>query len=309
MRHTIIFGMLVTIINKKKITRDQLCEKFEISKRTVSRYLDILIDANIPIVSIQGRNGGISIAENFVLSKSFLTSLEMERLVNCVKATSNNFGDNLNYVLLQKLEEAQFRNKNQFNSFQHQTFFIETNGIYNTKFFKEIISTINSAISNSLTLQLQYSTKFDNVVDDLFDPYCVVLKEGTCYVYGLFHKKPEATFIRLSSIKNAKLCKMLFERNSKFDMQLKLLEEFEGEPIELHIEFSNLRINDIIEWLGQESISSNQLKYTAKATVLHNFCLVPKLLSFGSDIKILSPTWLREELISECKRVLSYNTL
>ena len=54
------------------VPASQLAEKFEISTRSVYRYLDDLESAGIPTFTRLGRNGGIGIEKNFALEGLFL---------------------------------------------------------------------------------------------------------------------------------------------------------------------------------------------------------------------------------------------
>jgi predicted DNA-binding transcriptional regulator YafY len=100
----------------------------------------------------------------------------------------------------------------------------------------------------------------------------------------------------------------IFVRRDDANVALKLQTDFEETPkLTLHIEFSNLILHEIEEWLGEDSISQAALKYVAVAVVHGGSRLVSKLMSFGSHIKILAPAYLREELVTECQRMVAYN--
>jgi len=307
-QHTVIFGILVTILNNKKVTREYLSQKFEISMRTVARYLNVLLDVGIPIESIIGRNGGISLRDDYALAKGFLTTQERERLIACVKATAPTFDDNLNYLIIQKLEEAQKRTKQNKSLATHQTLYIDATGTYNDKFYKDKISIINRAIQDCTILQIAHLEKYGNTITDKFAPYCLVLTGGSWYLYSINHKIQDFVLLRLSKILNIVNTHEIFERQT-VSIDQHMLARFEEPTINLCIEFSNLRLQDITEWIGQENISTDQLSYTAHAKVQGGSTLISKLLSFGSDIKVISPTWLRDEMMSECRRMMDYYSL
>lgn len=50
----------------------KIAEKYEMSTRSVYRYLDELESAGIPTYTVQGRYGGIGIEKNFALEGLFL---------------------------------------------------------------------------------------------------------------------------------------------------------------------------------------------------------------------------------------------
>ena len=57
-----LIGILSISLQKETITAPVLAEQFEVSRRTISRDIDTLCQAGIPIVTRQGINGGISIS-------------------------------------------------------------------------------------------------------------------------------------------------------------------------------------------------------------------------------------------------------
>ena len=58
-----LIGILSILLQKETVTAPALAEQFEVSRRTISRDIDTLCQAGIPIVTRQGVNGGISIMD------------------------------------------------------------------------------------------------------------------------------------------------------------------------------------------------------------------------------------------------------
>lgn len=65
MKNYLIFGIFLYIMQNKKVTTKELAENFEVSTRTIYRYIDDLSFAGVPIVTTQGRFASISILDNF----------------------------------------------------------------------------------------------------------------------------------------------------------------------------------------------------------------------------------------------------
>ena len=57
---TRMYRIMMMLIAGGRATRNELAEKFEMSTRSVQRYVTALMDAGIPIVSESGKNGGYS---------------------------------------------------------------------------------------------------------------------------------------------------------------------------------------------------------------------------------------------------------
>ena len=67
MQNGVLFGILMTLLNQKRASATELAAKYELSPRTINRYIDALGEAGIPIVSVSGRHGGFEIMDSFRL--------------------------------------------------------------------------------------------------------------------------------------------------------------------------------------------------------------------------------------------------
>ena len=79
MKDSRLFGILYYILEKGKATANELADRFEVSVRTIYRDIDSISSAGIPIYAIQGKGGGIEIAQEFILSKSLLSQNEKSK--------------------------------------------------------------------------------------------------------------------------------------------------------------------------------------------------------------------------------------
>jgi len=80
-----LIGILTILLQNERVTAGRLAERFEVSTRTIARDVDALCLAGIPIVSHQGKGGGISIIEGFRLDKSVLTKAELSTIIAGIK--------------------------------------------------------------------------------------------------------------------------------------------------------------------------------------------------------------------------------
>lgn len=80
-----LLGILTVLLQNERVTAPYLAEKFEVTRRTISRDIDALCLAGIPVITQQGSGGGISIAEGFKLDKSVLTTDELSGIIAALK--------------------------------------------------------------------------------------------------------------------------------------------------------------------------------------------------------------------------------
>ena len=76
-----LIGILSLLLQRERVTAAEMAELFEVSRRTVLRDVDELCRAGIPLVTIQGAGGGISIMDGYRLDRTVLTSSEMQAIL------------------------------------------------------------------------------------------------------------------------------------------------------------------------------------------------------------------------------------
>lgn len=98
-----LIGIITILLQKEKVTAPYLAEKFEVSRRTINRDVENLCKAGIPIVTEQGKNGGISIAEGYKVDKTLFTSGEIQAILSGLKSLDSVSGSNRYQLLMDKL--------------------------------------------------------------------------------------------------------------------------------------------------------------------------------------------------------------
>lgn len=89
MKLDIGLGILITLLNKGKTSCKELAYKYDVSTRTIYRYVSMLDTAGVPVISKCGKNGGIEILNTFKLSNMFLTTQEKMTLITVCSHINN----------------------------------------------------------------------------------------------------------------------------------------------------------------------------------------------------------------------------
>lgn len=86
MQKSRLFKILYYLLDHKKATAAELAEKLEVSVRTIYRDLDTLSGAGIPICTVQGKGGGISVLDGYVMNQTFLSKEEQQQLIMALQS-------------------------------------------------------------------------------------------------------------------------------------------------------------------------------------------------------------------------------
>jgi len=88
MQESRLFRIIYYLVAKGKATAPELAEKFEVSVRTIYRDIDVISSAGVPIYVTTGRNGGIQIADDYIMDRMLLSDKEKEDIMTALKSVS-----------------------------------------------------------------------------------------------------------------------------------------------------------------------------------------------------------------------------
>lgn len=302
MQQSTIFSILMILLNKRKVSRDYLAERFSISKRTVSRYLAVLEDAGIPITSVPGRGGGVALSDDYLIDKSILSEAEILRIKEALELTASNYSDKVNYAISEKLDSV---NKSR----EQDDFVIKQENLYVDCDYEQAanlrpkIKLLSQAIEQLRAVDIKYVDTHGYASFRTIEPYTLVFKAGAWYIYAMCKLRGDFRLFRLTRISDLR---MTSKRFVKYDS--KLIEKLEFEYynelyVDLEIEFFPTERGNIVDWLGMSAITERGTKLIASAEVPMNNALIKRLLSFGSSVKVLGPPELAKQIRDEVRRM------
>lgn len=79
-----LLSIIYILMNNGTVTAGELADRFEVSTRTIYRDIEALSIAGIPVYCKKGKNGGISLTEEFVLDKMLITREEQQEILSAL---------------------------------------------------------------------------------------------------------------------------------------------------------------------------------------------------------------------------------
>ena len=102
MESSVAIGIVFKLMRGDRLTAKSLSEDFEVSTRTIYRYIDILCASGVPIFCINGKNGGIEIDRRYKINENFLTLEEAKQLLILLKKQEKT---KQNSILIEKINK------------------------------------------------------------------------------------------------------------------------------------------------------------------------------------------------------------
>ena len=286
MKNNRLFKILYYVLEKGKVTANELAEKYEVSIRTIYRDIDVLSSAGIPIYATQGKGGGIEIADDFVLKKSFLSENEQEQILIALKGLELTNKEYEN-ELLTKLT-ALFKTKN--------TNWIEVDftNWQRSKSYDELFKDIKSAIINKNIVRFIYFSSNKKETSRKVKPIRLLFKGWDWYVYAFCLSRNDFRYFKLSRIKEFEMLPNTFEDD--FDsIVLKKEIEYE-ETVFVKVKFDRemaFRVHDEVSSAIEEDEDGNLY---ATVELPNDYNLYNYIFSYGDAAEVLEPKEIRDKI-------------
>ena len=295
MRDSRLFRILYYVLEKGKVTANELSEKFEVSVRTIYRDIDVISSAGIPIYATQGKGGGIEIADDFVLKKSLLSEKEQEQILVALKGLE---GINKQYEneLLTKLS-AFFKIKN--------TNWIEvdfTNWQRGNE-YDELFNDIKSAIINKNIIRFTYFSSNEKETSREVKPIRLLFKGWDWYVYTFCLLRNEFRYFKLSRIRDLKILNEKFEDSYEDVVLIKEMEYKDTVCVKLKFDRKvAFRVYDEMRDIKEDEKGN----LYAEIELPNDYNLYNYIFSFGESVEVLEPIEIRNnirDMINKMSRI------
>lgn len=301
------------LLDKKKVTAEELAARFGGSKRTVLRDMESLALAGIPLYGRQGKEGGFSLMETFILDKSLLTAEEQKEILSALE-TMKTFTENHTEKLLVKL-------KGIFSSPEARTDWLEVDF---SRWGKktgdtEKFNLLKSCILKRQPITFAYSNTSGKTESRQAYPLKLVFKKNTWYLQGYCPDKNDYRTFKLNRLRELSVLPGSFE--DKYHPPLLDTSEYVPENpatnppdttmqnppvpvISLTLQFSPEVAYRVYDEFEPEEIKRNDDgSFTVEVSYPETDWVYGYILSFGSTVTVISPRKVAEIIKSRSEKI------
>ncbi len=180
--------------------------------------------------------------------------------------------------------------------------------------YKQTIDLITQAIDKRRTAQIRYySASRDGTGRREADPYRVWYAAGGLYLIAYCHLRKDVRLFAVERIRSITLTDYPYQMPLGFDVEAYVQDALmimRGRRIDIELLFSKkvaAWIKDKLWHSSQETVSLKDGRLRMTLKVADTDELVGWILSFGSQVKVISPESLRMKVRGEAKNVIDSN--
>lgn len=297
MQESRLFKIIYELLGRRRVTAAELAEKLEVSVRTIYRDVDALSQAGIPVYAEKGRNGGISLLDCFVLDRAILSVQERQDVLAALQSLTAT-GNALDRATLDKLSAV---------------FKLPAEDWYEVDFSRwgvvsqdnEKFEALKRAVICHQCVRISYVGAYRAESQRKIQPLKLLYKSRAWYVKAYCTEKRDFRLFRLSRIIRLELLEEEFvpmswpEPPEQGDVP-------EQSPVVLR--FSREAAYRVYDEFDAAHISEQENgDLLVSACMPEDAWLTGFLLSFGAQVEVIRPAYLREVLAGQAREIYEKN--
>lgn len=292
-----LFKILYYLLDRERATAPELAAEFEVSTRTIYRDVDALSSAGIPIYAEPGRNGGIYLLQDFILDRAIISENEKQEILTALQSAFA-AGYTGGKEILTKLS-ALF-NVNTRNWLEVDFSRWGNNAYDNTKF--EILKT---AVIQCREIRIFYVNTNGEKSKRILQPLKISYKSKAWYLKAFCAEKQDFRIFKLNRILELELLENTFEPRPYPESKNHLQQEY-PQIVLLFSKEMEYRVLDEFNQTEIEYQENGDLIVRTEMPV--DSWLTGYLLSFGAQVEIIEPKYLKSVLAAQAQEIYIKNT-
>lgn len=293
-----LFQIIYQLLAKGQSTIPELAKKLEVSERTIYRDIDALSAAGIPVYTERGRNGGVRLAGGFVLSRELLSEQEKKELLSALQSLTA--AGTYDVALLEKLSAL-------FQMSSEEWYEVDFSRWGEQARDNEKFELLKQAVIYRRCVQIVYAGTSGEESARVVWPLKLSYRSRAWYLKAWCTEKKDFRLFKLHRILKWELLEERFTPSSDWEakengtgvggssgQKMPLSKE---EPPLVRLRFPRgmaYRVYDEFEE-GQVTRGENG-DFLVAAPMPVDDWVVSFLLSFGTQVEVIEPTYLRELL-------------
>lgn len=315
MRLERLLNIVIILINHRLVHAKDLAERFEVSVRTIYRDIEALGMAGIPVVTYQGNNGGIGLAEGYRLDRHLLTDQECAAIVTALRSITSfaSWADEDNDMLMEKIRSIIPAVRQQAFQEQSSQLLVDLSPWGHHPRLDWMLGIAKRAISSQRLLQFHYYNAKGESSQRLVEPYTLLMKGRSWYLHAYCHDRGSYRLFKLQRMKDPAISDTPFARRADADAsdpQLAAKQWHSPEnTVRLVLRFTDKARHLAEEWFGAAELEleleqdGEVRKWLVAANFPEDSWLYGFILSFGAEAEVLEPPHIRSIIRQAAQRV------
>ena len=287
-----LLGITMYLLNRDIVTSKELCDKFEVSQRTIVRDIEALNLAGIPVSSATGHKGGYEILDTFKLNKQITNKDDYSFIIAALKGLDSAVdSDSLNKTLEKLLAVS--------TPINDPKVIFDFGVAKEDKRINDLIKILEDAISNNQIVSFDYTKANGDANLRTVEPLVLTYKWYAWYMFAYCTYKNDYRLFKLKRIHNLNKTKQHY--NDRHGDAATLLDNNElfdnGKQFNYSLRCKASALVLVMEYLGGNIVKEYENgDFLLSMHTMDERLWFSLLLGFGDSVEVIEPESLRIRL-------------
>lgn len=291
-----LFKILYYLLDRKRATAPELAAEFEVSPRTIYRDVEALSSVGIPIYTEPGRNGGIYLLQNFILDRAILSENEKQEVLTAIQSISAT-GYTGGKEMLTKLSAL-------FNINTRNWLEVDFSRWGNSAYDNSKFERLKTAVIQCKEVKIVYENTNRERSKRTVQPLKILYKSKEWYLKAFCMEKQDFRLFKLNRILELELLEKTFVPKPYPELKSSIQQTYEQVVLLFSKEMA-YRVYDEFGTTEIEYQKNGDLMVCAEMPV--DTWLIGYLLSFGAEVEIIEPKYLKSILAAQAQAIYKKN--
>ena len=299
-----LVSIIMILLEKERISAQELAKMFEVSTRTIYRDIEAISMAGIPVLATSGSGGGIEIMKDYKVDKKIFSTDDLSALLMGLSNISGMVRGSEVANALAKVKSFIPSEKAKSIELKASQIYIDLTPWEGNVSVKNALEIIKKALQENRLLIFTYIDGHGSKTSRTVEPYQLVFKSRAWYVQTFCRLKNDYRLFRLSRMTDLKILEETFTPREYQKPFLDFEETARSLQTDIKIRIHKSVLDRILDFCPYERLSQDgEEYYLADYPFFDSDYYYDMLLSLGDKCEILEPAHVREKLKQKIKNL------
>ena len=300
-----LVSIIMILLEKKRISAQELADMFEVSKRTIYRDIEAISMAGIPVSATPGISGGIEIMSQFKIDKKVFSRDDLSALLMGLNNLPKTLRSHEVEHTLTKLKTLIPTEQAKGNEIKANQVLIDLSPWFGETDVNRNLEIIKDALKENRLISFTYIDGHSKKTKRTAEVYQLVLKGRSWYVQTFCRVKKDFRLFRLSRMNALTLLDKKFVPREYQKPILDFEETAKRMQTVIKLRIHKSILDRVLEFCSFECIKADDEEhYLVEYPFIECDYYYDMLLSFGDKCECIEPLSVREKLKQKIRNLM-----
>ncbi|MEN1760374.1 YafY family protein [Anoxynatronum sibiricum] len=292
-----LVSIIMILLDRERISAQELADMFEVSLRTIYRDIDSINMAGIPVRSVSGVGGGFEILQEYKVDRKVFSTADLSAILMGLSSLSSMIRGNELVNVFAKVKSFIPADRARDIELKASQIHVDLTPWMGNRNIQPYLQMIQTALQESRLLSFEYADRYGNKTARTAEPYQLVLKNSHWYWQGFCHKRTDFRLFKLSRTSNLQIQETFFTPREYPKPQLDFADVWATMQTKIKLRIHQSVMDRVLDYCTDDNFSPDgDEHYIVRFPFIENEYYYNILFSFGDKCECLEPLHIRTEM-------------